>query len=414
MTGEGAVTGGDGATGGDGFYAAIEPVADFESLADPTSYRPLPDDWWIVAADIAGSTRAIGEGRYREVNSVGVSVIAAVRNACRPVEVPYVFGGDGATLCVPDSCVAAVRTALAGTVAMADGAFDLVLRGAVVPVSYVRGRSLDVLVARHRVSEHFVQCALFGGGAEYVESALKSGWLPEAFGVSADAEAEADFRGLECRWDEVPSPSEETVALIIEAAGEPATTPEAVRRTMQTYRWVMERLREIYGEAELCRPVVESALHVTLSGSKLAREARVKSWREGVVGRLWAALRLRLFALIGRYLFWRGTSTSETDWGAYKADLVANTDFRKFDGTMRLVLSGSRDQRAELEAFLDGLRAAGTVRYGLHVSDAAVVTCLVEKRQGGHFHFVDGAAGGYAAAAADLKARVGGGGVESR
>ncbi|MDX1492578.1 MAG: DUF3095 family protein [Longimicrobiales bacterium] len=397
-----------GATASDGFYAAIQPVADFEALADPGSYHPLPEDWWIVAGDIAGSTRAIGEGRYREVNSVGVAMITAVRNACRPVEIPYVFGGDGATLCVPEPCVPAARSALAGTVAMAESAFGLKLRGAVVPVSYVRGRSLDVLVARHRVSEHFVQCALFGGGAEHVESALKTGWLPDSFGVPADEDAEASFQGLECRWDEVPSPSEETVSLIIETVGERSNTPDAVRRSLGTYRWVMERIREIYGDAQRCRPVVESALRVTLSGARLAREARVKSWREGALGRFRAAVLLRLFALIGRYLFWRGTSTAETDWGVYKADLVANTDFRKFDGSMRLVLTGSRRQRAELESFLDGLAAAGTIRYGLHVSDAAVVTCLVEKRQGEHFHFVDGAAGGYAAAAADLKGKGGG------
>lgn len=380
------------------FYASLEPVADFEELADPASYRPLPDDWWIVAADIAGSTRAISEGRYKEVNSVGVSIITAVRNAVRPVEVPYVFGGDGATMCVPERFLGAVRSALAGTVAMADRAFGLTLRSAVVPVSYVRGRSLDVLVARHRVSEHFVQCAFFGGGADFVESSLKDGRLPGSLTVTADPDAVVSFDGLECRWDEVPSPSEETVSLIVRAAGE-------VVSALDTYRWVMERIREIYGDPDRCRPVVEGALSVTLSAAKLSRESRVKAWRRGRTGRLWANLRLWLFALIGRYLFWRGPKTADTDWGAYKADLVANTDFRKFDGSMRLVLTGSAEQRRELEGFLDDLRTAGTVRYGLHVSDAAVVTCLVERRQGSHFHFVDGAGGGYAAAAKDLTLR---------
>lgn len=382
----------------DGFYAGLEPVDDFEGLADPGSYRRLPDDWWIVAADIKGSTRAIAEGSYKEVNSVGVSVITAVKNACRPVDVPYVFGGDGATICVPEALVPRVRTALAATIAMADRAFGLTLRGAVVPVSYVRGRELDVLVARHRVSEHFHQCAFFGGGAYYVEESLKAGELPLAFGVEGDADADASFEGLECRWDEVPSPSAETVALIIEATGERVGA-------LDTYRWIMERIRSIYGEAHQCRPVVEEGLTVTLSGRKLARESRVKAWREGPAGRLWANAKLWLFALIGRYLFWTGKRTEETDWGVYRRDLVANTDFRKFDGTMRLVLSGVEEQRRELEAFLDGLARAETVRYGLHVSDAAVVTCIVEKRQGRHFHFVDGAGGGYAAAAKDLKGR---------
>ncbi len=380
------------------FYAHLVPVNDFESLADPESYTRLPDDWWIVVADVAGSTGAIAEGRYKEVNSVGVSVITAVRNACRPVDIPYMFGGDGAAVCVPEERVSEVRMALAATIAMADRAFGLVLRGAVVPIDYARGRNSDVLVARHRVSEYFQQCAFFGGGAVYLEDALKNGTLPRSYLVEGDAEAEASFEGLECRWDEVPSPSAETVALIIEAKGEKVPA-------LDTYRWVMERVRAIYGEPDRCRPIVEGGLNVTLSRDKLARESRVKAWRSGRVGQAWANLKLRLFALIGRYLFWTGKQSTETDWSVYKRDLVANTDFRKFDGTMRLVLTGDAQQRRKLEAFLDGLARADAVRYGIHVSDAAVVTCIVEKRQGQHFHFVDGAGGGYAAAAKDLKGR---------
>ena len=91
----------------DAFYGSIQPVENFEQLADSTSYVPLPEGWSIVAADIKASTKAIEGGRYKEVNTVGVSVIAAVRNVLTPVEVPYVFGGDGAVLCIPDRFVPA-------------------------------------------------------------------------------------------------------------------------------------------------------------------------------------------------------------------------------------------------------------------------------------------------------------------
>ena len=39
------------------------------------------------------------------------------------------------------------------------------------------------------ISEHYIQCALFGGGAEYVGGSLKRGELPDEFVVDADAEA---------------------------------------------------------------------------------------------------------------------------------------------------------------------------------------------------------------------------------
>ena len=44
--------------------------------------------------------------------------------------------------------------------------------------------------------------------------------------------------------------------------------------------------------------------------------------------------------------------------------------------------------------------------YGLHPSNRAQVTCLVFERMGHQVHFIDGADGGYALAAKDLKKRV--------
>jgi hypothetical protein len=41
----------------------------------------------------------------------------------------------------------------------------------------------------------------------------------------------------------------------------------------------------------------------------------------------------------------------------------------------------------------------------MHVARSAIMTCLIEERQGAHFHFVDGSGGGYAAAAAAMKKR---------
>ncbi len=42
----------------------------------------------------------------------------------------------------------------------------------------------------------------------------------------------------------------------------------------------------------------------------------------------------------------------DTDWGKYKDTLVTNTDFRKFDGNLRMVISGNAVQRDSLEQFL--------------------------------------------------------------
>jgi len=390
----------------DAFYGSIAPVDNFEKLARSASYVPLPGDWTVVAADVRNSTAALDAGRYKHVNTVGVSVIAAVRNVARPIDVPYVFGGDGAVLCVPGRFAEACRQALAGTIAMAEASFGLELRACVVPITWVREQGYDILVARHRVSAHYVQCALYGGGASHVERSLKHGGLPNEFRVSADAAARADYGGLECRWSEIPSPHDETVAVIVDATGASGTPSGEKAAALDVYSEVMQRIRNIYGEPEDCRPVAVDGLAVTLSRSVLDNELGLRAWRRGAFGRLLARARLRLEVLLGWVLLRLGVRTGATDWGAYRKDLVANTDFRKFDGSLRLVLSGTAEQRERLTVYFEGRHAAGELAYGVQVARSAVMTCLIEERQGAHFHFVDGAGGGYAAAALAMKGSV--------
>ncbi|MEX0899671.1 MAG: DUF3095 domain-containing protein [Gammaproteobacteria bacterium] len=384
------------------FYANLPPVASLDALCDPGAFTALPDDWHLAVADVAGSTRAIAAGRYKAVNTVGVSVIAAVTNALKPLDLPYIFGGDGAIVCVPAEGAAAARRALAATAAMARRAFDMELRTALVPVAFLRGLGHEVLVARHRVSPHYdqcaLQCALHGGGAPLAETLLKSGGLPAECYVGADDSLEADYSGLECRWREIPSPSDETIAVIVQASAGAA-------EPLATYRAVMHEIEQIFGNADACHPVSKEGLQVTLSSFVLAHEARVRTWREGFGGRLRYAISQRLQVVLGWILFATGTRTSDTDWSRYKGDAVANTDFRKFDGCLRLVLAGNADQRQRLVKRLDARRRTGDLTFGIHVSDSAIMTCLVRQRQFEHVHFVDASGGGYAAAAKQMKAQ---------
>ncbi len=384
------------------FYAKLPPVASLDALCDPGAFTALPDDWYLAVADVAGSTRAIAAGRYKAVNTVGVSVIAAVTNALKPLDLPYIFGGDGAIVCVPGDGATATRHALAATAAMASKAFDMELRTALVPVAYLRGLGHEVLVARHRVSPHYdqcaLQCALHGGGAPLAETLLKSGGLPPECYVSADAGLDADYSGLECRWREIPSPSDETIAVIVQVT---VNTQEP----LATYRAVMREIEQIYGGADACRPVTKDGMRITLSSFVLAHEARVRTWRDSLRGRLRYALVQRLQVALGWVLFATDARTSDTDWSRYKSDAVANTDFRKFDGCLRLVLAGDASQRKQLTDRLDARRRAGELTFGIHVSDSAIMTCLVRQRQYEHVHFVDASGGGYAAAAKQMKAQ---------
>ncbi len=84
--------------------------------------------------------------------------------------------------------------------------------------------------------------------------------------------------------------------------------------------------------------------------------------------------------------------------------MVENSDFRKFDDGLMMTLDCTLDTADRIEAKLVDARANGTARYGIHRQGSALVTCMVPSAiRADHIHFVDGAAGGYAMAARDLK-----------
>jgi hypothetical protein len=59
-----------------------------------------------------------------------------------------------------------------------------------------------------------------------------------------------------------------------------------------------------------------------------------------------------------------------------------------------------------LNRYLKNNYKKGKLVYGLHISDRALMTCLVFERNGRQVHFVDGADGGYAVAAKAMKRRI--------
>lgn len=164
------------------------------------------------------TTGAIKAGQYKAVNIIGVSVITAIRNIKSSILIPHIFGGDGASLCIPFSLIEQTKDALVSTKLMAKKQFDLNLRVGIVPVSVVRNANHEVFVSRYKMSEYYDQVAFAGGGIEYAESLIKDSEKGKEFCFEhIDEKSIADFSGLECRWDNVPSQHGETIALIVKA-----------------------------------------------------------------------------------------------------------------------------------------------------------------------------------------------------
>jgi len=382
----------------DGFYADLPVLDDFSGVCALGNYRELPDDWCIVVGDVEDSTGAIRAGLYKGVNVLGVSIIAAVQNAAKPLAIPCIFGGDGASLAIPGRLVPKARQALVATRTMAEHQFGLHLRVGIVPSFAIKAAGKQVLVAKHRVSRYFVQCAFAGGGIEYAESLIKDVEAGREFRLEGRAAPEdVDFSGLECRWQAVPSRHGETISLIVKALA------PGIEKQSAFYDEVIDRVHSIYGDDDQCRPLHEEGLRMSYDPRKLQFEAGVRSFGGGRISWLRRYLFIVAQNLIGWVFFRFRMQTGGVPWDQYKPDLVLNTDFRKFDGLLREVISGTAEQRARLTEYLEERRAARECVYGIHASPSALFTCLISNRHGDHLHFVDGADGGYAMAAAAMK-----------
>jgi hypothetical protein len=91
--------------------------------------------------------------------------------------------------------------------------------------------------------------------------------------------------------------------------------------------------------------------------------------------------------------------------GTYVEQVVANSDFRKYDDGLRMILDCTAELADDLEARLALAASEGVARYGLHRQEAAMMTCFTPSPlRSDHVHFIDGAGGGYATAATALKA----------
>ena len=77
------------------FYSNLKPFSDFADVTDPDKFWILPEDWSVVVTDITNSSDAVNRGEMKAVNIIGVSVITSIRNAVAPIDIPYIFGGDG-------------------------------------------------------------------------------------------------------------------------------------------------------------------------------------------------------------------------------------------------------------------------------------------------------------------------------
>lgn len=339
-------------SGRDDFYRAMPVFRGFANLMDPSLYRPVPDGWLIGVADIVQSTRAIANNRYKAVNMAGAAVIASVTNALEGRDFPFAFGGDGASFAISPQDADAAREALAATATWVKEDLDLSLRVALVPIEAIRAQGLDVRVARYAASPHVSYAMFSGGGLAWAEAAMKRG---EFTIPMASPGAHPDLTGLSCRFSEMPAERGLILSMLIVPA---SADSAAFRRLIEDVVTLVERSpgagRPVPSSGPRMRWPTPGADYEALAqrgGSLFVRRLSVHAWT------LFAYLLFRLNISAGGFVP-----------QIYMQQVVENSDFRKYDDGLRMVLDCKPELADALESRLAAAAAAGTARYGLHCS----------------------------------------------
>ena len=374
------------------FYSRL-PVNEIQLsdlLTEEHLFYKVPGNWVVVITDVTKSTNAVEKGLHETVNLVATGSIVAVLNIAYKANltVPFFFGGDGATFIVPPTILASAIHALIIHQENTKRNYDITLRVGSVAVADIYDEGHILRISKLRTSQLFSIPILLGDGLNYAEKVIKG----ENYILSPlpAKEEELDLTGMQCRWDKIKPPQnyDEVVSLLVIASDE--------EKQADAFKKVIDKLDKIYGAQEKRKPISVPMLKLKATFEKISQEMRV---RFGGFRPLYLLIKW-VTTLLGYFYF-------RTEKGKrYLLQLVDMSDTLVIDGKINTVISGTVNQREQLEASLTQLEQDGVISYGLYVSKESVMSCYVRNMNEKHIHFVDGAEGGYTKAAGMLKRKL--------
>ncbi len=360
-------------------------------LGDESRFETIPEDWNVVITDIKQSTVAMKKGMHQAINLAATATIISALNIAKDhnINFPFFFGGDGATLILPSSITEVVIDALSIHQRNVNQFFGLDLRVDKVAVSEIYERGKTISIAKSKLNRRYVIPVVLGEGLDFADKLIK-----ERTFTLRDKLEESDklnLSGMECRWDSVKPPEalQEVVCIV-------ATSVDPNKQSM-AYKEVLETIERIYGSFNKRRPISVKGLKLLASLPRFKSENQLKFGTSN----LWKMMKSIFNYIIGKiYLKFKD------DGKDYLESLVEHTDTLVVDGKINTVITGTEQNRIELENELNRLEIEGLISYGLAVCKESIMSCYVQDRKANHIHFVDGSEGGYTRAATVLKKKL--------
>lgn len=355
-----------------------------EVLAHRQYFHLLPGDWSVVITDIKNSTAAVERGKYQEVNLLASATVIVALNLAREgqTEIPFIYGGDGASLLVPPDLLSPLLSELAALRNLASRVFGLNLRIGNLTIRQLEEANELLKVAKVKIAPGYQQALFLDNGLAYAEQLIKDNPAYQWQGESSLPHP--NLSGLQCRWKDIRTTEQtkEIVCLIVDATD--------FKNHDKLYGQVLAAVEKIYGQWSDRHPLHHKKLGYPIALKPLLLESYV---RFGKVKPLYVA-RQFLKILLGKF----------TGKKAYRQKIVEASDILKLDGTLKMILAGTKEKRQQLIDFLKNKEGRGELVFGHSVARQSFITCFVPQKDE-YINFLDGSGGGYIKAAKELKAK---------
>lgn len=359
-------------------------------LASETYFTEIPTTWHVVVVDIQNSTQAVANGKHHQVNLTAtgaiISVLNLVRKEKQATELPYFFGGDGATFIVPTLYLDKIVGTLENYSLHIKRNANLTLRVGHVSVAYLKTEKATLKIAKHQLTQQLSIPIVLGNGLKKAEQIIKDNFEenePKLFEKDL-----LNLEGMECRWKRIdPNQTQNKVVCLL---------LDAVNETDQRhlYREVIAQMDALFGTFNSRQPIKSNKLQLNFNIGTIWEEMKIT-----LVNQNWFYLMKNwLSTLIGKFYLNLSPNGKQ-----YLQQIGQLSHTFMLDGMINTIFTANQDKIDLFIDYLNGLEQDKKLIYGIHITHASVMSCYVVDRKTNHCHFVDGTEGGYTSAAKMFK-----------
>jgi len=361
-------------------------------LANEAAFSDIPITWQVVVVDVKNSTKAVDEGRHHEINLTATGAIISVLNTIRQenedIEIPYFFGGDGATFIIPQILLKKVIAVLENYSLHIKKNATLTLRVGHISIENLLAQNYGLKIAKHQLTKELAIPIVLGNGLKKAEEIIKSTFI-EVDVIHFKKEL-LNLEGMECRWKEINpiQNKKKVICLLLEVRQE--------KNQRALYRSILIQMDALFGTFKNRQPIKPKKLKLNFSLLKIWEEMKISVSEKNTV----YLLKNWIKTLIGKWYFKRTKSGK-----LYLNQVALLSHTFMLDGMINTVFTAEQSKIKLFTTYLDKLEKEGEITYGIHVTHASIMSCYVLDRQTKHAHFVDGTEGGYTTAAKMFKTK---------